>query len=156
VSDVPFLLTGHFCNSLSQSSSFIIVATPEELFVIPKGADMTSLKGSAVKPAFRSETISPSSVSVLAPGERQAPIAELSPSKRSALVACFNAGGLNKKDGAWHGAQGGKPISGITTADLARDGMLTMTVKHRNGSARLTERGNWFARTLLSDGTPAN
>ena len=124
---------------------------------MPKGADMTNLKRSAVEPAPRSGTIiSPSSVSVLAPGERHAPIAELSPSKKSALVACFNAGGLNKKDGAWHGALGGKPISGITTADLARDGMLTVTTNHRSGSARLTERGNWFARTLLSNGCPAN
>jgi hypothetical protein len=116
---------------------------------------MTSLKGSAVELASPGEPICPPSASVLAPGERHAPVAELSPSKKSALVACFNAGGLNKKDGAWHGALGGKPIAGITTADLARDGMLTVTIKHRNGSARLTERGNWFARTLLSNG-PAN
>jgi hypothetical protein len=100
------------------------------------------------------KVISPTSV--LAPGERQAPIAELSPSKRRALVSCFNAGGLNKKDGAWHGSQEGKPISGTTTADLARDGMLTLTVQHRRGSARLTDRGSWFARTLLSDGTPSS
>jgi hypothetical protein len=32
--------------------------------------------------------------------------------------------------------------------------MLTLTVQQRNGSARLTERGNWFAQTLLSDDTP--
>ena len=107
---------------------------------------------SAAEPAFRSETKSPSPV--LAPRERKAPIAALSPSKRHALVSCFNAGGLYKKDGAWHGPQGGKPISGMTTADLAREGMLTLNVQHRNGSARLTERGNWFARTLLSDSTP--
>jgi hypothetical protein len=50
---------------------------------MPKGADMTNLKRSAVEPAPRSGTIiSPSSVSVLAPGERHAPIAELSPSKK--------------------------------------------------------------------------
>ena len=36
-------------------------------------------------------------------------------------------------------------------ADLVRDGMLTSTTEHRLGSARLTERGNWFARTLLHD-----
>lgn len=114
---------------------------------------MTALKRIAEQPTFRSEALAPSPVSVLAPGERQAPIEELSPSKRSALVACFNAGGLNKKDGAWHGAPGSKPISGMTTADLARDGMLMLTVKDRNGSARLTERGNWFARTLLSNGS---
>ena len=41
----------------------------------------------------------------------------------------------------------------MTAADLARDGMLTVTTNHRIGSARLTERGNWFARTLLCDGT---
>jgi hypothetical protein len=113
---------------------------------------MMSLRVSAAEPTFRSETKFPSPV--LAPREGQAPIADLSPSKRHALVSCFNAGGLNKKDGAWHGSPGGKPISGITTADLARDGMLTLKVQQRTGSARLTERGNWFARTLLSDGTP--
>jgi hypothetical protein len=40
----------------------------------------------------------------------------------------------------------------MTTADLARDGMLTVTTNHRFGSAQLTERGNWFARTLLCQG----
>ena len=80
----------------------------------------------------------------------------LSPAKRNALVACFNAGGLHKKDGAWHGSPGGKPVSGMTTADLARDGMLTVTTNHQFGSAQLTERGNWFARTLLCQGTTAN
>ena len=114
---------------------------------------MTSIGGSGVKRAFRSGTVFSSSVSALAQGEREAPIAELSPSKRSALMACWDAGRLNKKDGVWRGAKGGKPISGTTTADLARDGML---IKHGNGSARLTERGNWFARTLLSDGVPSH
>jgi hypothetical protein len=117
------------------------------------GADMTMLQDKNVEPAPQSEMISPSYLPLLAPGERPAPIAFLSPSKRNALVTCFNSDGLHKKDGAWHGAPGGKPISGSTTADLARDGMLTVTTKHRNGSARLTERGNWFARTLLFDGT---
>ena len=111
---------------------------------------MTTLKDDAVETAPGSRVIYPSS---FAPGERHAPIADLSPSKRSALMACFKAGGLNKKDGAWHGAPGGTPVSGITTADLARDGMLTVTTNKRNGSARLTERGNWFARTLMCDVT---
>ena len=70
----------------------------------------------------------------------------------AAVLFCFKAGGLNKKD-VWHGALGGKPVFGIATADLARDGMLTVTTNKRNGSARLTERGNWFARTLMCDGT---
>jgi len=114
---------------------------------------MTALQDNAVEPASRSELISPSHVLLLAPSEPRAPIAILSPAKRNALVACFNAGGLHKRDGAWHGLPGGKPVSGMTTADLARDGMLTVTTNHRIGSARLTERGNWFARTLLCDGT---
>jgi hypothetical protein len=93
---------------------------------------MTTPKDNAVEAAPGSRVIYPSS---LAPGERHAPVADLSLSKRSALVACFKAGGLNKKDGAWHGAPGGTPVSGITTADLARDGMLTVTPNKRNGSA---------------------
>jgi len=114
---------------------------------------MTTLQDNAVEPASRSELISPSPVLLLAPSEPRAPIAILSPAKRNALVACFNAGGLHKRDGAWHGLPGGKPVSGMTTADLARDGMLTVTTNPRIASARLTERGNWFARTLLCDGT---
>ena len=115
---------------------------------------MTRLRDSAVEHASRSEAISSSSVSVLALGERHAPIGDLSPSKRNALVACLKAGGLNKKEGAWHGAPGVKAVSGITIADLARDGMLAVTKKHRKGSAELTARGNWFALTLC-DGTTA-
>ena len=108
---------------------------------------MITLQDNAVEPASLSELISPSPVLLLAPSEPRAPIAILSPAKRNALVACFNAGGLHKRDGAWHGLLGGKPVSGMTTADLARDGMLTVTTNHRIGSARLTERGNWFARS---------
>jgi hypothetical protein len=81
--------------------------------------------------------------------EPRARVAGLSPAKRHALVACLNASGLSKKNGAWHGAPGAKPVSGVTVADLARDGLLTVSIDHRIGSARLTERGNWFARTLL-------
>src|SRR5262245_46155320 len=117
---------------------------------------MTTLQDNAAEPASRSELISPSPVLLLAPGEQRAPIAILSPAKRNALAACFNADGLHKKDGSWHGLPGGKPVSGMTTADLARDGMLTVTTNHRFGSARLTKRGNWFARTLLCQGTTAN
>jgi hypothetical protein len=116
---------------------------------------MTMLQDNAVEPASRSQPISPAPVLLLAPDEPRAPIAILSPAKRNALVACFNAGGLHKKDGAWHGPPGGKPVSGMTIADLARDGMLTVNTNHRIGSARLTARGNWFVRTLLCDGTAA-
>lgn len=103
----------------------------------------------------QSPVVEPAPSSRLAPTEPRALIAILSAAKRNALVACFNASGLHKKDGAWHGEPDSKPVSGVTVADLARDGMLILTTDHRLGSARLTERGNWFARTLLCDATAA-
>src|SRR5262249_57158095 len=69
---------------------------------------MTTLQDTAVGPASQNELICPARLLLLAPGEPRAPIAILSPAKRNALVACFNAGGLHKKDGAWHGPPGGK------------------------------------------------
>jgi hypothetical protein len=108
--------------------------------------DMTVLQDTAVETA---------PLLPLAAGEQRALVSILSVAKRNALVACFSANGLHKKDGAWHGPADGKPISGVTVADLARDGMLTLTTDHRLGTARLTERGNWFARTLLHDATAA-
>ncbi len=90
-----------------------------------------------------------------APSEPRALTAILSAAKRNALVACLAANGLHKKGGAWHGPADGKPVSGVTVADLARDGMLTLTTDHRLASARLTERGSWFARTLLRDASAA-
>jgi hypothetical protein len=87
----------------------------------------------------------------LPPAETRALVAILSTAKRNALLACLNGNGLYKKNGAWHGAAHQKPVSGVTVADLARDGMFTLTTDHRLCSARLTERGSWFARTLLRD-----
>jgi hypothetical protein len=110
------------------------------------GTDMTVLQDTAMETA---------PLLPLAAGEQRALISILSAAKRNALVACFNASGLHKKDGAWHGPPDGKPVSGVTVADLARDGMLTLTTDHRLGTARLTERGIWFARTLLHDATAA-
>ena len=102
-------------------------------------------------PVLRDTAVVPAPLLPLAPSEPRAMIAILSAAKRNALIACFNASGLHKKDGAWHGPADGKPVSGVTVADLARDGMLTLNTDRRLGSARLTERGNWFARTLLRD-----
>ena len=62
---------------------------------------MTTLQDNAVEPASRSELIPPAPVLLLAADEPRAPIATLSPAKRNALVACFNAGGLHKKSLAW-------------------------------------------------------
>ena len=85
----------------------------------------------------------------LAPNEPKAPIGILSAAKRAALIACLNGGGtLHKQRGVWTTDSGEKRISGTTIADLGRDGMLTLTVLGRQASARLTARGNWFARTV--------
>jgi hypothetical protein len=108
-----------------------------------------ALQGNAGESASRHEPASAGPLRLLAPDEPPAQIAVLSPARRNALVACFNADGLHKTDGAWRGPLGGPAQSGVTIADLARDGMLTVTKTHRLGSAQLTERGNWFARTLL-------
>src|SRR5262249_17647951 len=123
--------------------------SPAELPASHRETNMTTLQDNAGGPAFQNEPISPARLLLLAPSELRAPIAILSPAKRNALIACFNTGGLHKKDGAWHGPPDGKPESGLTTADLARDGMLTKTRNNRFGSAQLTERGNWLARTLV-------
>jgi hypothetical protein len=86
----------------------------------------------------------------LAPDERRAPVRHLSPTHQWALIACFNSGGLEKQNGSWRGTQEDKPINGNTVANLSRDGLLAVTKVKQAGSARLTERGEWFARTLLS------
>ena len=44
-----------------------------------------------------------------------------------------------------------KPVSGMTVADLSRDGMLTITMLGKSASAQLTTRGSWFARTAAAE-----
>jgi hypothetical protein len=78
----------------------------------------------------------------------------LSPAKRAALTACLNGGILHKRCGGWTAPSASacdKPISGVTVADLGRDGMLTLSMLHGSASARLTTRGNWFARTAVTE-----
>src|SRR4026208_471319 len=81
--------------------------------------------------------------------KRRAPVAVLSPTKRTAVIECFNNNGLHKRRGYWWGTPEGKHISGVTVADLARDGQFSGIIHRRQGSARLTERGQWFAQTLI-------
>lgn len=78
-------------------------------------------------------------------------VATLSAAKRHALTACFNAGGLSRRNGAWHGGPDDKPICGVTVADLARDGLLTLSTENRLGAAHLTERGSSCARALIDE-----
>ena len=94
---------------------------------------------------------SPSRVPLLGPNEPHAPIAILTTAKRAALVACLRDGSLHKHGGVWtapSATSDEKPIAGPTVADLGRDGLLALTVLGRSKSAQLTQRGNWFARTL--------
>ena len=79
----------------------------------------------------------------------RAPVAFLSPSKRNAVIECFNNSSLHKRNVYWYGAQEGRRISGMTVADLGRDGIFSVVINRPHGSARLTERGQWFARTLI-------
>ena len=92
---------------------------------------------------------------VLAPHEARAPTANLSPTKRAALIACVKGDGtLHKCMGVWKSpaAQGGeRPVFGVTVADLARDGMVTVTVAGKHAVASLTPRGSWFARTAATE-----
>jgi hypothetical protein len=86
--------------------------------------------------------------------ERPAPIAILSPAKKTALIAFLHGTGtLHKSRGVWTPApaRASNPrIYGTTIADLARDGLLTVAVVGKSASARLTARGTWFARTLAA------
>ena len=116
---------------------------------------MTMLKNHAEELASRSEANSAVPLLLLAPHEPRAPTDVLSPTKRAALIACLNGGGsLHKRCGAWAASSGSacdKPISGITVADLGRDGMLTLCRLAGSASARLTARGSWFARTAVTE-----
>src|ERR1700730_15322027 len=88
-------------------------------------------------------------------GHRPAPIAILSPAKRAALIAFLHGDGtLHKSRGVWTAhppTLSDSPLYRTPIADLARDGILTVTVIRKNASARLTPRGTWFAQTLAAD-----
>jgi hypothetical protein len=104
--------------------------------------------------ACLSEPRSTATLLLSASAEGRAPTAILSPAKRAALIACLNGGSLHKRCGVWTApcaSTGEKPISGATVADLGRDGMLTLTVLRGSASARLTVRGDWFARTVATE-----
>jgi hypothetical protein len=58
------------------------------------------------------------------------------------------------RSGIWtapSAAASDKPIFGVTVADLGRDGMLTLSTLYGSAWARLTTRGNWFARTVVTE-----
>jgi hypothetical protein len=85
-------------------------------------------------------------LSPLTLSEARALVSLLSTTDRMALIECLKNAALQKREGFWHGSPGCKPISGNTIANLSRDGLLAVSKNHRYGSARLTERGKWFAQ----------
>jgi hypothetical protein len=108
---------------------------------------------------MNTETLTPhsnrllSTAAGLASNEPRAPIAILTPAQRKALLVCLEAGTIHRQAGAWAPAScnGTEPrISGITVADLARDGLLIIDAVGKSRSARLTMRGSWFARTVAT------
>jgi hypothetical protein len=126
----------------------------EHFVVLPRGTDMTMLQDHTGEPISRRELNSATPLRLLSPDEPRAPTAVLSPAKRAALIACLNGGIVDKRCGVWIApstSTSDKPISGVTVADLGRDGMLTLSMLHGSASARLTTRGNWFARTVVTE-----
>jgi hypothetical protein len=149
-------LNVHFCNSrfaiFSRSVASGLGWPSFRSFY--RGTNMTMLHDQTGELASRSESNSAAPLLLIAPDESRAPIASLSPAKRAALIACFKGGSLHKRDGAWTAPSGrayDKPVSGVTVADLGRDGMLMLSMLHGSASARLTTRGSWFARTVVTE-----
>jgi hypothetical protein len=68
---------------------------------------------------------------------------------RGGAVEGRSVTGLRKRMGCRCGTPDGKHISGLTVANLSRDGMFSVITNRQYGSAGLTERGQWFARTLI-------
>jgi hypothetical protein len=115
---------------------------------------MTILQDRNGELGYQSELNSAAPLQLLAPHEPRAPTAVLSPAKRAALTACLNGGILQKRSGVWSAPSAGisdRPIFGVTVADLGRDGMLTLSMLDGRASARLTARGIWFARTVVTE-----
>ena len=105
---------------------------------------------SATQHGSEDDEFNPKQLPPLTLDKGRAPVSLLSTTDRTALIECLKHGALQKHKGFWHGSPGCKPISGNTVANLSRDGLLAVTKYDRYGSARLTERGKWFARALIA------
>ena len=75
--------------------------------------------------------------------------AELTASKKRALLACLAGdGALYQYRGTWRGSAGAHDfISGITVADLVRDGLLVLATDAVAAPAQLTLLGKWYAHS---------
>src|SRR5271169_6224511 len=91
-------------------------------------AHLISMAESWLRLAIKAEQ-----TSALTANKLRASIAGLSLARRTAMIECFNNSGLHKRNGCWCGASEGKHISGVTVADLARDGMFSVVTNRPNG-----------------------
>lgn len=82
--------------------------------------------------------------------DRRARTSHLSAINQWTIIECLKNGSLQKHKGSWRGSPDGKAISGNTIANLSCDGLLAVVKSKQTGFARLTERGEWFARTLIA------
>ena len=81
-------------------------------------------------------------------GGQRPPVEQLSLAKRKALVACLaGSGALYRCRGAWAPDPSGAAdvISGMTVADLIRDGLLAQRTSNRRAPAELTPLGKCYA-----------
>lgn len=141
----------------SLRSSGSIRGTASRVVDYPGGTDMNMRRDHTADLALRSEPNSAGSLLLLGPHESRAPTVVLSPAKRAALRACLNGGILERRCGVWTSPSASacdRPVSGITVADLGRDGLLILTILRGSASATLTTRGTWFARTVVSEDGP--
>jgi hypothetical protein len=147
----------HFCDSRFPIFSRILAdggVTGRAFGYLTTGTAMTNQPEPTGELGSQSELNSAAPLRLLAPHEPRAPTAILSSAKRAALTACLNGGILHKQSGVWTAPSAGisdKPIFGVTGADLGRDGMLTLSMLDGRASARLTARGIWFARTVVTE-----
>ena len=86
--------------------------------------------------------------------EPRAPVNTMSRCEREALLACLDAGELQKRAGAWRSPDGAFTAAGVTVANLTRDGFMQLTglkqKAQKTASAKLNTRGLWYARTLAT------
>ena len=80
---------------------------------------------------------------VLTPHEGRAPTANLSPTKRAALLSPASQSGE-------------RPIFGVTVADLARDGMVTVTVAGQTSTATASDEYTFFAPPTVTSVSPSS
>lgn len=83
--------------------------------------------------------------------ETNAHYSGLSPAVRRALLTLLACGRLEAMRGDFLTPDGAGRVAGITAALLRREGLALVAMRRTRGAAlRLTERGQWYARSLAA------